>query len=945
MMVTLLKTILNQIPGFQKMGLIFSTHYFTDVIDTVKRAQSNIVSLRSHGDAAWLQLQKVLERFETLKFNLYSRTCTKCRPLVKEIMGDVQTKNNSLADVLPPDKQMLLRGIVRTWIEMEMPQSGHTDVSDIDISRLQEFLLDDRYVKVELERDTAVVSRTVIEKELRELQKKDKNMQDRIDELETVLKKRTQEGSKLKTKNTQLNDALDTLKAKLDAQNKSFVRAEEMTNSQTSHDTVKNNVLHVASGGQEHKEEEHLEGVLIENERLKEENTKYTKEMLTLTETNAVLQDQLKKAETRAEKSEMLLTELRMERQDIQELLDKSSCSIKQSGVKDKEHVIAGIRQLQQANKKISLEADRLQREIGTKMKELQTEKADIDELSKAKLLLEKENEDKTRQIHELSVQVVKLNEQLKIAETLAKKSETALVKFKAEQKDIQEREIPCETEQTGGMDIEALKTKNNLLQEANKTLSSTVDRLKHDLGVKEDELQEVQDNANTDIQALSKTKQMLEEEYAKLLKENAALTERNELANREQEQIQEVSEKQIKQLQDEIAIRTREVDISTEENNRLKEFQKTLENKIETLHKELTSSFETKNEMEMTLATISKGKAQIEEVLNKQVLQVQDENNQLKQDITNATEETIALKRTISSSEDENKTLNEKIASISQTSRDREVALKAQEMKAQEVRDELDKQIKQLQEENSKYANENSNSEEEIKNLKRTLTSVSNSRDELETIVRTLESEKEEITHRLTKRLEELTDSIDVLRQENNNLEQDLKRKTEDLDTSLIELREARKKTVVMGLRIEKSGMGKAMVDMVYKELTKRLQTILEKDDIAITVQLCQTHAEVPSGPLVVLCLNMSRVGTNMLDALKGIKADRDVYVLVLHNTVKENLPQLTPTGLRVTDSVLRQLGGIFDMAFNSDTGVYDCELNNSTTDKMATTLKKYSK
>lgn len=77
----------------------------------------------------------------------------------------------------------------------------------------------------------------------------------------------------------------------------------------------------------------------------------------------------------------------------------------------------------------------------------------------------------------------------------------------------------------------------------------------------------------------------------------------------------------------------------------------------------------------------------------------------------------------------------------------------------------------------------------------------------------------------------------------------------------------------VVMGLRSERSGMGKAMVDMVTREVTRHLQQYLVRENISLNIKPCQTPEQVPNGPLVVLCLNMSRVGANIQDALLGLK------------------------------------------------------------------------
>ncbi|XP_060081609.1 centromere-associated protein E-like [Ylistrum balloti] len=159
-----------------------------------------------------------------------------------------------------------------------------------------------------------------------------------------------------------------------------------------------------------------------------------------------------------------------------------------------------------------------------------------------------------------------------------------------------------------------------------------------------------------------------------------------------------------------------------------------------------------------------------------------------------------------------------------------------------------------------------------------------------------------------------------------------------------LEECQRVKRKAVVMTLlRSSRSGLGKTMVDMVIKELTRYLEGRFDSNSTDISIVLCETSTNASKGPLFVLCLNMSRVGTNIQDALEGTKSHRDVYVLVLHHTNKDNLSEMTPTSLRVTGSELRQLGGIIDMAFTSENGLYECGLNNTAVDKIVTALKRY--
>lgn len=176
--------------------------------------------------------------------------------------------------------------------------------------------------------------------------------------------------------------------------------------------------------------------------------------------------------------------------------------------------------------------------------------------------------------------------------------------------------------------------------------------------------------------------------------------------------------------------------------------------------------------------------------------------------------------------------------------------------------------------------------------------------------------------------------------------LQSDMNSKDEEFRQLCMELEEAKqqkKRDIVLGIRSERSGMGKTMVEMVTRELTEQLKNTLDRQDIRLTVTPCQTSADIPRGMMAVLCLDMSRVGTNIKDALTGIKANRDVFVIVFHHTNKENLSSLTPTSLRITGSELRQLGAIIDMVFSSEGGIYRCDINNTAVENIAKLISRY--
>ncbi|XP_033734782.1 uncharacterized protein LOC117323584 [Pecten maximus] len=250
----------------------------------------------------------------------------------------------------------------------------------------------------------------------------------------------------------------------------------------------------------------------------------------------------------------------------------------------------------------------------------------------------------------------------------------------------------------------------------------------------------------------------------------------------------------------------------------------------------------------------------------------------------------------------------------------------------------ETESELTRTQEENKHLIAYQSTSEERLRTLQKR-------HDELKSETKTSQQEHDQIKQTLEEKIKSLTQKKKKAQDEYMCLKAECDKQKEELrkfKQQLEELKKPQKKRVVLGLRSEKSGLGKSLVDMVTKGLTKRLQERLDMSNLNLMVSFSQNPSDVTNGFQIVICLNMSRVGTNIADSLKGMKVDRDVFVMVLHHTNKENLSALTPTSHRVTGNEVRQLGGILDMAFSSDGGLYECDLNNVAVEKIASILRK---
>ncbi|XP_033730453.1 uncharacterized protein LOC117319839 [Pecten maximus] len=133
-------------------------------------------------------------------------------------------------------------------------------------------------------------------------------------------------------------------------------------------------------------------------------------------------------------------------------------------------------------------------------------------------------------------------------------------------------------------------------------------------------------------------------------------------------------------------------------------------------------------------------------------------------------------------------------------------------------------------------------------------------------------------------------------------------------------------------------------MVEMVSKELTRLLDQRFDSRSVDFNVVYSDTSASLSHGVLFALCLNKSNIVTSIQDALQETKGRRDTFVLVMHHTAIENLPHMTPTRTRVARSNIElQLEEIIDMAFSSDNGLYECDLNNVAVDKIESIMKRF--
>ncbi|XP_033736211.1 COP1-interactive protein 1-like isoform X5 [Pecten maximus] len=195
--------------------------------------------------------------------------------------------------------------------------------------------------------------------------------------------------------------------------------------------------------------------------------------------------------------------------------------------------------------------------------------------------------------------------------------------------------------------------------------------------------------------------------------------------------------------------------------------------------------------------------------------------------------------------------------------------------------------------------------------------------------------------------------EQLQSLRLENNDLKLELQKLlsekqelTDDLSETEINLLTEnptkKKKTIELRLRSARCGMGKTMIDIVTRGMQTLLKDRLVREKIDLHIKPCETLDDDTGGPLFVLCLSRSIIGTKV-NALEGVPGNKDTALIIIHYTDKKESLSLTTVGFRAYGSELRQLGGTIDMAFSRESGLYECDTNNSAVERMTTFLKKF--
>ncbi|XP_046379400.2 uncharacterized protein LOC124151119 [Haliotis rufescens] len=126
--------------------------------------------------------------------------------------------------------------------------------------------------------------------------------------------------------------------------------------------------------------------------------------------------------------------------------------------------------------------------------------------------------------------------------------------------------------------------------------------------------------------------------------------------------------------------------------------------------------------------------------------------------------------------------------------------------------------------------------------------------------------------------------------------------------------------------------------------DITSRIgEELLQRDIELIPETIDETPVPEQARPAILLCVNVSRLGTDVSNALKDVRASEDVAVVVLHHKDVHVLPKLS-SEKSLTGAEFQELGAIVDMAFWKEKGLHQCDINQTAIMKLADFLADYA-
>lgn len=185
--------------------------------------------------------------------------------------------------------------------------------------------------------------------------------------------------------------------------------------------------------------------------------------------------------------------------------------------------------------------------------------------------------------------------------------------------------------------------------------------------------------------------------------------------------------------------------------------------------------------------------------------------------------------------------------------------------------------------------------------------------------------------------------DSIRKLNDENA----ELKRKLREMEEEVGRLRGLLDRSMREPVRVYMyaSSMNERILNAVRSELQLILSQHIEATrDKKLEIVPLEDPKSVPANkPLIVLCINASRLGTDVEQALQQVTCSRSVVVAVIHHKEYHALPPQASEKLLHSEKI-RELYAVVDIAFLTNKGMYTCDMNNKSLEQLTNFICEFS-
>lgn len=185
--------------------------------------------------------------------------------------------------------------------------------------------------------------------------------------------------------------------------------------------------------------------------------------------------------------------------------------------------------------------------------------------------------------------------------------------------------------------------------------------------------------------------------------------------------------------------------------------------------------------------------------------------------------------------------------------------------------------------------------------------------------------------------------DTVRKLNEENSAL----KRKLREKEGEVANLQNTLDKLTREPVRVYMfaSSMNERISNAVRSELQLILSQHIEATrDKKLEIVPLEDPKSVPANkPLIVLCINASRLGTDVEQALQQVTCSRSVTVAVIHHKEYHALPPQASEKLLHSEKI-RELYAVVDIAFLTNKGMYACDMNNKSLEKLTNFICEFS-